>query len=391
MVTNLPAEARAKWIRVMEAKTIEEKIKALEEFLSAVPKHKGTANLRLWATRRLAELREELEEKRRRKGARGPRIFIEKEGAAQVVVIGMPNSGKSSIVKLLTGAKTSVAEYPFSTTEPLPGMYRYRDVLFQLVDTPPLVPGRKWVWNNRVIGLARNADALIIVLDNSSDPIEQFNRIYKELEEAGILLQKPLGRVVIEKQRMGKTGIRVTLMGRLDGCTIDDIRKLLESYRIYNAHVKIYGVVDLNMVEQAILETKTYKTAVIVVNKADLDIRKAIESGKKIYEMMNKSIPVLIASAKFGKGFEKLGEILFKNLELIRIYTKQPNSKPSPKPLILRKGATVLDVAKAIHKKFVETFLYAKIWGPSAKYPGERVGLDHVVEDGDIVEIHTEI
>ncbi len=391
MVTNLPAEARAKWLKVMEAKTPEEKIRALEEFLSAVPKHKGTANLRLWATRRLAELREEVEERKRRRGGRGPRIFIEKEGAAQVVVTGMPNSGKSSIVNVLTGARTVIADYPFSTTEPVPGMYRYEDIFFQLIDTPPLVPGKRWLWNTRVIGLIRNADAIILVLDNADDPVTQFKELSSELEESGILLYKPEGRVVIERQRSGKTGIRVTIMGKLVDCTPDDIRKLLESYRIYNAHVKIYGKVDLDMVEQAILETKMYKPAVIIINKADLDLKKAVDSGKRIYEMTKKTIPVIIASAKLKKGFEDLGKILFQNLELIRIYTKQPNSEPSPKPLILKKGATILDVAKAIHKKFVETFLYAKIWGPSAKYPGERVGLDHVVEDGDIVEIHTKI
>ena len=390
MVTNLPAEARAKWIKVMEARSIEEKIKALEEFLSSVPKHKGTENLRSWARRRLAELKEELEEKRRRKSGKGPRFFIEKEGAAQVVVLGPPNSGKSSIVHVLTGAKTIIADYPFSTTEPIPGMLKYEDVLFQLIDTPPLIPGKKGLWNTRVIGLVRNADAVIIVLDAVNNPYQQFLEISSELESSGILLTKPKGRVVIEKQRTGKTGIRVTLMGKLVGCTIDDVRKLLEGYRIYNAHVKIYGEVTLDHVEQAIFESRMYKPAIVIINKADLNLKEAIKSGKRIREI-NNSIPIIIASAKLRKGFEDLGRILFKTLDLIRVYTKQPNSEPSSKPLILKRGATVLDVAKAIHSSFVDTFLYARIWGPSAKYPGERVGLDHVLEDKDIVEIHAKI
>ncbi len=387
MPTNLPAEARAKWIKVMEARTPEEKIKALEEFLSAVPKHKGTANLRLWATRRLAELREELEIRRRKRAGRGPRFFIEKEGAAQVIVVGPPNTGKSSIVSLLTGARTKIADYPYSTIEPVPGMYRYRDVFFQLIDTPPLTPGSSSGLNSRVIGLIRNADALVIVLDAGSDPVSDYKRISDELCSHGILLHKPRGRVVIERQRSGRLGIRVALMGRLLDCTPDDIRKLLESYRINNALVKIYGEVTLDDVEQAVFESRLYKPSVIVINKADLDLRKAVSSGR-LLKKMNPDIPVIIASAKLGKGFEKLGEILFNELELIRIYTKQPNGDVSDKPLILRKGATILDVARSIHKKFVENFLYAKIWGPSAKYPGERVGLDHVLSDGDIVEIH---
>jgi ribosome-interacting GTPase 1 len=385
-VTNLPAEARAKWIKVMEAKSIEEKIKALEEFLSAVPKHKGTANLRLWATRRLAELREELEERRRRKTGRGVSFFIEKEGAAQVIVTGLPNSGKSSLVALLTGAKTKIADYPFSTTRPVPGMLRYKDIYFQLIDTPPLQIGGG-IWNNRVIGLIRNSDAVLLVLDNSRDPLRDYLLIRRELERSGILLYKPRGRVVIERERVGKSGIRVTIMGRLVDATIDDVRRLLESYRIYNAHVKIYGVVTLDDVEQAIFEAKTYKPSIIVINKADLDLRKAKEKALEIHKLA-KNTPIIIGSAKLRRGFEELGEILFKLLDIIRVYTKQPNGPVSEKPLILRRGATILDVAKAIHKDFVEKFKYARIWGPSAKYPGEKTGLDHVVEDGDIVEIH---
>ncbi len=387
MPANLPAEARAKWIKVMEARTPEEKIKALEEFLSAVPKHKGTANLRLWATRRLAELREEIEIRRRKRAGRGPRFFIEKEGAAQVIVVGPPNTGKSSVVSILTGAKTKIADYPYSTIEPVPGMYKFKDVLFQLIDTPPLSPGSRSGLNSRVIGLIRNADAIMIILDVNGDPIDNFERIYDELNSHGILLHKPRGRVVIERQRSGKLGIRVTLMGRLLDCTPDDVRKLLESYRINNALVKIYGDVTLGDVEQAIFESRLYKPSIIVINKADLDLKKAITKGR-LLKKMNPDIPVIVASAKWRKGFEKLGEILFNELELIRIYTKQPNGQVSDRPLILKKGSTVLDVAKSIHKKFVESFLYAKIWGPSAKYPGERVGLDHVLHDGDIVEIH---
>ncbi len=387
MPANLPAEARAKWIKVMEARTPEEKIKALEEFLSAVPKHKGTANLRLWATRRLAELREEIEIRRRKRAGRGPRFFIEKEGAAQVIVIGPPNTGKSSVVSILTGAKTKIADYPYSTIEPVPGMYKFKDVLFQLIDTPPLSPGSRSGLNTRIIGLIRNADAIMIILDVNGDPIDDFKRIYDELNGHGILLHKPRGRVVIERQRSGKLGIRVALMGRLLDCTPDDIRKLLESYRINNALVKIYGDVTLDDVEQAIFESRLYKPSIIVINKADLDLKKAITNGR-LLKKMNPDIPVFVVSAKWRRGFEKLGEILFNELELIRIYTKQPNGEVSDKPLLLKKGSTVLDVAKSIHKKFVENFLYAKIWGPSAKYPGERVGLDHVLLDGDIVEIH---
>ena len=338
MVTNLPAEARAKWIKVMEARGVEEKIRALEEFLSAVPKHKGTANLRLWATRRLAELREELEERRKKKARKGISFFVEKEGAAQVVVAGLPNSGKSLLVKRLTGARTVVADYPFSTTNPVPGMLRYEDLYFQLVDTPPLVPGSAYF--NRVIGLMRNSDAILLVLDNTRDPVREYIDLSRILEERGILLQKPRGRVVIERARTGKTGIRVTFMGKLVDATIDDVRKLLEAYHVYNAHVRVYGEVTLDDVEQALFESRVYKPCVVVINKAEINVASAREAAYRIREV-NPNIPVVLGSAKLNKGFRDLGWILFKVLEIIRVYTKQPNGEISKTPLVLRRGATV--------------------------------------------------
>jgi ribosome-interacting GTPase 1 len=383
MPTNLPAEAKAKWIKVMEAKTPEEKIAAIEEFLSSVPKHKGTENLRHWASRRLAELREELEQKKRRKTGGGATFFVEKEGSAQICVIGLPNTGKSLLVNKLTGAKTVVADYEFSTTFPVPGMLRYEDVLLQLVDTPPLSPGSRVL--SKIIGLARNADALLIVIDATKDVLEQFTIIKEILEEEGILLTKPRGRVVLETYRSGKSGIRVTLMGRLIDATSEDIRKLLESYKIYNAHVKIYGEVTLDDVEQAIFENVTYKPSMLFINKTDLS-----KPNDAVLNELRKKFtgPVLTGSAKTGIGLEKIGAEIFQYLELIRVYTKAPNAPPSQKPLVLRKGATIYDVALSIHKDFIEKFQYARVWGKSSKYPGERVGLDHVVEDKDVVEIH---
>lgn len=383
MVTNLPAEAKAKWLKVMEAKTPEEKMKALEDFLSSVPKHKGTEKLRLWATRRLAELREEIEEKKKRKTGRGVSFFIEKEGDVQVVVVGPPNTGKSMLVNRLTGARTIIADYPYSTTYPVPGMLKYRDIYIQLIDTPPL--SRDSVFTNRVIGLARNADGLLIILDATMDPGTEFNEVKEILREYGIILSKPAGRVVIEVSRSGKHGLRFTLMGRLLNATLDDVRKLLEEYRIYNAHVKIYGEVTLDDVEQALFENTTYKPAIVYINKADLvkDIDTVIKASAS-----SCNLPILYGSAMTGLGLDKIGEALFNQLELIRVYTKSPNTPPSEKPLVLRKGATIRDVAESIHRDFVKNFLYAKIWGKSVKYPGEKVGLEHIVEDGDIVEIH---
>ncbi len=384
---NLPPEAKAKLAKYSEAKTPEEKIKALEEFLSAVPKHKGTENIRLWAKRRLAELREEVEARRARRGGGGPRIFIERAGAGQVVLLGPPNSGKSSILARLTNANPEIAPYPFSTQLPTPGMLDYKDIQFQLVDTPPLLLDQpSSPINNRVIGLARNANAVALVIGlDEEDPANTLRKLIDFLAERGVVITKSKGLVRIRRDR-SVNGIKIVGHGRMVNFTEDDLRRLLSQYRIYNAIVEMEGDVTLDDVEDAIFTTRVYKPAIILLNKADLPGSKA--KAKRVMKHAPPDVPVLVVSAATGEGLDRLGDIIFDILEIIRVYTKQPNKEPDPDPLVLEKGATVLDAARRIHKDLARRFRYAKIWGPSAKYPGQRVGTDHVLMDGDIIEIH---
>ena len=391
MPANLTAEAKAKLAKYAAAKTVEEKIKALQEFLSVAPKHKGAENLLLWATRRLAELKEELEKERRKKqGGRGPRIFVEKEGAAQLVVVGPPNAGKSLLVQKLTGARTKVADYPFTTTLPVPGMLKYEDIYFQLIDAPPLAEEAPQ-FVSRVAGLARNADGTLLVVDLATDdPVEQYEKIRDILAQYGVLIEKPRGTVRIEKGGSGGIDVVMVNGGKIIDGTIKDVEKILTSYRIYRARVIISGEVSLEDIELAIFRPLTYKPTIVLANK--IDVLGAKEKYRKLYnylaERRDKSVWLLPVSAKYGINLGKLGELIFKRLNIIRVYTKQPNGEPSKTPLVLPKGSTVIDVARKIHSDLVEYFMYAKVWGPSAKYPGERVGPDHVLEDGDIVEIH---
>lgn len=395
MPTNLPPEARAKWAKYLDARTPEEKLRALEEYLSAIPKHKGTENLRSWVRRKIAELREEIEEKKaRRAGTGGPTFFIEKDGAAQIVMLGLPNSGKSSLLRVLTNAKPEVSPVPFTTKLPVPGMVKYEDIQFQLIEAPSMVEGISkgaiW-WGSRVLGLARNADVLMIVIDSSNNPLHQAKIIIKELSEAGIHIVKPKGQVRITRSK-AIHGIKVISYGKLVGCTADDVRKLLESYKIYNAEVRIVGEVTLDDVEKAIFERITYKPSIIIVNKVDLIDSRTVNNTVTKLKNALPQVPVIPASAVTREGIDKIPEAIFKVSDIIRVYTKEPNSsKPSPTPMILKKGSTVMDAVKEIREDFLKFFKYAKIWGPSANYPGERVGLDHILMDRDIIEIRTKI
>ncbi len=389
MPTNLPAESKAKWARAQDARDPKEKMELLQEFLSTVPKHKHTEKLRAQTKHKIAVLRRELEEQKARKSARkgGRSFFIGKEGAAQTALIGLTGSGKSRLLNALTHADAEVAHYPYTTKYPVPGMLQFEDTQLQLVEAPALMEGasKGAAWGQQVLALARNADALALVIDLSRDAVRQYRVITQELEAVKIFLEKPKGTVQIERRYAG-AGLTLILAGRLENCTPEDVKRLLKDYRLDNALVKVTGSVTLDDVEDAIFESSTYKPVVILATKAEAS-GSSMEL-EDLREVVGSRIPVLRVSAAKGIGLNEVASAVFRVLEIIRVYTKLPNDqRPATKPVILKVGSTVLDVAKTIHSQFYKNFKYARIWGPSAKYPAEHVGSTHVLMDGDTVEI----
>lgn len=390
MPTNLPAEAKRKWAEVSAARNPVEKLRLMEEFLSLVPKHKGTAKLCAQVKKQMAVLRREIQEgKRRKTGKGGPKFFIEKEGAAQVVILGETNVGKSSLLTAATNAKVEVSSAPYTTKEPVPGMLPYEDIQFQLVEAPALMEGAAEgkAWGLQSLALARNADGLILMVDLTRNPVKQLSTILGELEKTRILVSKPKARVEIERKFMG-AGLRIIVLGKLVDCTFRDVEELLKSYRVTDAVVKIYGEATLDEVEDAIFESTTYKPAIIVANKSDLENAEA--NLKLLEDYVGGQLPVIAVSCRTGQGLEKIGAALFNSLDLIRVYTKEPSERnPSPKPFVLRKGSTVHDLARNIHSDFSENFAYARIWAKRLVFSPQKVGATFVLEDGDVVEIHT--
>ncbi|MCD6431954.1 50S ribosome-binding GTPase [Candidatus Bathyarchaeota archaeon] len=389
MPTNLPAEAKHKWAEVSEAKNPQRKLQLLQEFLSLVPKHKGTAKLRAQVKKQMATLRREIEEKKRKRAGRGgPKFFIEKEGAAQLALIGLTNVGKSSSLAATTNAKVEVSPAPYTTREPTPGMLIYKDIQFQIVEAPALMKGSAEgkAWGLQTLALARNADGLILMVDLSQNPVEQLSLILNELGKARIFTSEPRARIEIERKFMG-AGLRIILTGKLVDCTMRDVEDLLKSYRVRDAVVRIRGEATLDDVEEAIFGSATYKPSVIVANKSDLE---GSTKNLKLLENYTKGeLPIVMISCKTRQGLETLGEVLFKTLGIIRVYTKEPEKREfSKKPFILKKGATVHDLARSIHSDFGEKFSYAKVWSKRLVFSPQKVGPTFTLEDGVVVEIH---
>jgi len=389
MPTNLPATAKKKWNEVSLSRTPQEKLEKLQEFLSLVPKHKGTGRLCAQVKRQIATLRKEIEEKKKRKTGRGgPRFFLEKEGAAQIIILGPTKVGRSSLLTSITNAKTEVSDYPHTTREPVPGMFQYEDLQFQIVEAPALIKGAAEgeSLGLQTLGLARNADGLILMVDLSQNPGKQLMLILSEMEKARILTQKPHARVEIERKHMG-AGLRIIVVGRLVNCNLRDVEDLLKGYRISDGIVKIYGEATLDDVEDTIFESTVYRRAIIVANKTDSP--EAVKNLKELERLVGNQIPIVPISCKTTSGLEKLGTQIFRALEIIRVYTKEPrDSEPSPKPFILKKGATISDLAKLVHSDFIKSFSHARVWSRRLSFSPQKVGATFVVEDRDIVELH---
>jgi ribosome-interacting GTPase 1 len=389
MPTNLPPNAKKKWKEVTNAQTPQEKLEKLQEFLSLVPRHKGTARLCVQVKRQIKTLQNEIVEKKRRKAGRsGPRLFLEKEGAAQIVILGPTKVGRSSLLTSITNAKTEVSDYPYTTREPVPGMFQYEDLQFQIVEAPALIEGAAEgeSWGLQSLGIARNADGLILMVDLSQNPDKQLTLILSEMEKARILMQKPRARVEIERKHVG-AGLRIIVVGRLINCNLRDVEALLKGYRILDGVVKIYGEATLDDVEDAIFESTVYRPAIIVANKTDTP--EAMKNLRELERFVGDQVPIVPISCKTRSGLDKLGTEIFKALEIIRVYTKEPNERaPSPKPFFLKRGATVSDLAKLVHSDFIKRFSHARVWSKRLAFSPQKVGSTFILEDKDVVELH---
>ena len=365
-----------------KAKTITEKIKALEKMYSTIPKHKGTEKMRLSIKQRLSKHKEKLEKSKVKRG-RGPTFSVKKEGAAQVALVGLPNSGKSSILNVLTRANSVVASYPLTTRIPTPGMLEYNDIQLEIVDMPSIIKdismGKGFGF--QLIDAIRNADALSIIVDLSKDPVRDMEIILNELYRSGFRINKRKPEIEIKKFSSGGIVIR----GKEYVSDVHEIKKMLVEHKISNALVVIKEKTSLEEFLDSLNRNLSYKKAFIIGSKNDLEnCDKNLETFRKRYS----EFEILSLSAEKKINIEQVKEKIYEILDIVRVFTKSPGSEPDYPPIAMKRGATILDVAKEVHKQFYKNFKYAKVWGRSVKYDGQRAGGDHVAGDGDIVEIH---
>ena len=390
MPANLTAEAKAKLQLAQTSKNPKEKLQAYVEFLAATPQHKGNERLRAQVKTKIAELKQEIITQRGRRGSGKSPWSVQREGAAQVMVVGLTKSGKSSLLRALTNAQVTVASYEYTTQRPIPGILQFQDIQIQLVELPAprLAQSRRYEFQPECIDLIRRCDGLIVLVDLMNEPERQLDLITTSLEEADVSIQKPLSRVEIVRPK-GSGEVRIAMTNTQTSLSHERIRELLHSYGIGNALVRIYGNASIDDVEDAVLENvMLYKPALLVANKLDLDTGREVSSS--FVGTVPNFLPTALTSCLTGQGLTTIGSRLFESLEMIRVYTKEPNeSKPSDHPFVVHAGTTVRELAGSIHTNLAERYRYSRIWGSTSKFAGERVGPEHVLGDQDIVEIHT--
>ena len=390
MPANLTAEAKAKWQLAQTAKNPREKLLALQEFLSEVPKHKGNERLRAQVKTQISELKQDIIAQRGKRGGGRSPWSVDHEGAAQAMVFGPTKSGKSSLLRSLTNARVEVASYDYSTQYPVPGMLQYEDIQIQLVElpAPPYVLNEgRYVIQSGSAALIRQCDGLIILVDLSNDPIGQLQMALSSLEDIRISTRKAQTRVEIVPEK-GAGEIRIAALGCTELLPHKQVSDLLHSYGIKSALVRIFGNTTMNDVEDAILQNVTlYKPTIVIANKLDLDMGREASSRFLSYVT---GFSTAIVSCLTRQGLETVGRQLFHSLGIVRVYTKEPNEpRPSPHPFVVREGTTVRELARNIHSELAEKYRYSRLWGPTSKFAGERIGPDHVLGDRDVVEIHT--
>ncbi|KAK5780492.1 Rbg2p PWA37_002524 [Arxiozyma heterogenica] len=366
-----------------------EKIKAIEEEMARTQKNKATEHHLGLLKGKLARYRQQLlaDEANASGGSGGGQGFeVAKSGDARVVLIGYPSVGKSSLLGKITSTKSEIAHYAFTTLTSVPGVLKYGGAEIQIVDLPGIIYGASQGKGRgrQVVATARTADLILMILDATKSE-HQRESLEHELEAVGIRLNKEKPNIYFKKKETG--GIKITfvsppLPGKLDEMTI---KAILRDYRIHNCEILVRDstcTVD-DFIDIINDQHRNYIKCLYVYNKIDAV---SLEEVDRLAAEPN----TVVMSCEMDLGIQDVVEEIWYQLNLSRVYTKKRGQKPVfDDPLVVRNGSTVGDLCHSIHRDFKDKFKYALVWGSSAKHSPQKCGLNHKVNDEDVITLFT--
>lgn len=362
---------------------IEEEIREIEEEIAETPYNKSTEQHIGRLKSKLAKLREELAEQGEGTGGGGG-YDVPKTGDATVALVGFPSVGKSTLLNALTNAESETADYGFTTLEVVPGMLKYEGIDIQLLDVPGLIEGASEGRGRgrEVMSVLRNSDLLLFLVD-VFEP-RQYTKLRDELYTNGIRMDTRSPDVRVNRKDRGGIDIRKHADVGLDDETV---REACKQHGIVNASIVLQEDVGIDELNDAILGNRVYVDTLVAVNKIDLADHETLEEARS--ELREQGVDTAVGvSAEEEEGLCALKEKIRSSLDVVRIYLKpQGGEADMEDPLVLRKGCTVEDVAREIHRDFEGRFRYARVWGESAAHPGQQVGQDHLLMDEDVLTV----
>ena len=361
---------------------IPEKIKSIQDEMARTQINKATEHHIGLLKAKIAKLKREQEENTAKKsGMKSDGFDVRRSGDATVVFIGLPSVGKSTILNKLTGAKSAVGAFQFTTLTVVPGMMEYKGAKIQALDLPGIIKGASTGkgLGKRILSVARSADLVLLVLDVFQPYHEDV--LVSELKNIGIRLNQLPPNITVEKASMG--GIAVAQQVRMSKITEKHLKDILHLYGIVSARVVIREDITSEQLADHIAGNISYSKALTVLNKIDLVDREFLDGLKDKIKS-----DVIEVSANSNTNIDVLKEKIYEKLKFIRIYMRPKGGETDFKePLIAREGDTVEDVCNKIHRRMRREFRYGLVWGKSAKFAGQKVGLSHILQDEDVLTI----
>jgi len=359
--------------------SIDQRIKETEDKLQETPVNKATEKERARLKSKLASLREKKEKKQTGTGGGDGGYSVKKKGDATVALVGLPSTGKSTLINKLTNAQSDTADYEFTTLKVIPGIMKYKGAQIQILDVPGLIGGaaKGKGRGKEVLSVIRNADMVLILTDK--ERLDSLNKIEQELYRAGIRLDQTPPQIKIEKAASGGINISATVDLDLEE---DTIKQVLRDNGYLNCKIIIREAVDIDRLLDGIKQNRVYLPSLTAINKVDL------LDNEELEELRDDHPSFVFISAEEEENLPALREKIWQKLRLMRIYMKKRGKEADKEePLIINEESTVKEAANKIPQG-ADNLDYARIWGPSAKFPGQRVGKDHKLEDEDVLELH---